>query len=210
VRRPARVAALACVTAWAVHAGVDWDWELTAVSIWVFGLAGVALASPAERSFAPFAPSRTLRLVVALGCLGLALSPALLWRSQDRLDAAAAAFRAGDCRATVDAALDSLAAVSSRPEPFELIAYCDVTRGAPELGVRAAEAGVARDPGSWELHYALAIVRGAAGLDPRPAAARALELNPLEERAAQAAEAFATDSAGAWQRRARRLPLVVE
>ena len=41
--RPGVAAVLAAATAWAVHAGVDWDWELTAVSVWVFGLAGLAL-----------------------------------------------------------------------------------------------------------------------------------------------------------------------
>ena len=42
--RPAAAAVLAATLTWAVHAGVDWDWELAAVTIWVFGLAGIALA----------------------------------------------------------------------------------------------------------------------------------------------------------------------
>jgi glucose dehydrogenase len=68
--RPTVAAVLAATTAWAVHAGVDWEWQLTAVSVWMFGLAGLALArrGPATRS----GPPRLLRIIAALGCLVLA------------------------------------------------------------------------------------------------------------------------------------------
>ena len=38
-------AIFASIAAWAAHAGIDWDWELPAVSIIPFALAGAALAS---------------------------------------------------------------------------------------------------------------------------------------------------------------------
>jgi O-antigen ligase len=210
LRGPERTAAAAVLAAsltWAVHAGVDWDWELVAVSIWVFGLAGIALAprAPATRRPMP----RLLRLIVALGCLALALSPAALWRSQDKLETALTAFRAGDCPRTIDAALDSLRAVGARAEAWELIAYCDVRLGQEKLAVGAAEAAVRRDPGDWEYHYALAIVRGATRQDPRPAAAEALRLNPMQPEAQDAVKAFRTKSRAQWERRARRLKLYV-
>ena len=159
---------LAATAAWAVHAGVDWDWELTAVSAWLFGLCGLALARrPVEAT--NLGPARLVRVVAALGCLVLALLPAAVWRSQVRLQEAADAFR----------------------------------RGAEG----AARAAIARDPDNWEYHYALAIVRGVFGKDPRPAAAAALRLNPLEERTTQASRAFRTSRPRLWERRARRLPL---
>ena len=192
-----------------VHAGVDWDWELVAVSIGVFGVAGIALArapgNDARRRELP----RLLRLIVALGLLLLAISPATLWRSQVRLADAAAAFRAGDCPKTIDAALDSLSAIGQRAEPWELIAYCNVRLGQPKLGIDAAEAAVKRDPDNWEYHYALALVRGAAGEDPRSAAADALRLNPEQPEAQRAAKALATGKRAQWERRARRLPLYI-
>ena len=40
-----------------------------------------------------------------------------------------------------------------------------------------------RDPADWEYRYALALVRGAARRDPRPAAADALRLNPKQPEA---------------------------
>ena len=121
---------------------------------------------------------RLVRLVAALGCLVLALSPAALWRSQVHLEDAVGAFAKGDCPATIDASLDSLGAVGARAEPWELIAYCDYRLGQPRLAVGAAQAAVRRDPGNWEYRYALALVQGATGTDPRQAAAAALRLAP--------------------------------
>ena len=207
--RPATAAVLAAFATWALHAGVDWDWELTSVSAWMFGVAGIALASPvSERPRRPM--TRVLRLVAALGVLVLAISPAAMWRSQVRLADAGQAFQRGDCTAAVDAALDSLGAVGQRAEPWELIAYCDVRLGQPKLAIGAAEAAVRRDPDNWEYHYALALVRGAAREDPRRAAADALRLNPEQPEAQEAVKAFRTDRPAQWERRARRLPLYVQ
>jgi O-antigen ligase len=206
--RPEVAAVLAATLAWVVHAGVDWDWELTSVSVWMFGLAGLALARR-EPAAAGAGIPRLLRIVAALGCLVLALVPWTLWRSQVHLEEAFRAFDRSDCRQTVDSSLDSLGALGARAEPWELIAYCDVRLGQPKLAEGAANAAVARDPDNWEYHYALALVRGANGKDPRPAAAEAHRLNPLEGLAADAVKAFRTDRPAAWERRARKLPLFV-
>lgn len=205
--RPTIAVVLAAVAAWAVHAGVDWDWELAAVTIWVFGLAGIALARSSVAPARSRSMPRLLRLVTALGCLLLALSPLALWRSQVALTQAIRAFDAGDCPRALDRALDSLDAMRARAEPWELIAYCDVRLGQPELAVGAAEAAVRRDPDDWEYHYALALVRGAVGSDPRREAAEALRLNPRGALPLRAVRAFRTARPALWQERARALPL---
>jgi hypothetical protein len=208
-QRPAIGAVLAALAAWAFHAGVDWDWELAAVTVWVFGLSAIALGREGARAAAGRPLPRLVRLVAALGCLVLAISPLALWRSQTRLEDAVAAFGRGDCPATIDASLDSLGAVGARAEPWELIAYCDYRLGQSTLAVDAARAAARRDPGDWEYRYALALVRGAIGQDPRPDAAAALRLNPHEELAQRAVKAFRTPRRAAWERRARELPLYV-
>ena len=152
---------------------------------------------------------RLLRIVAALGCLVLALVPGALWRSQVHLQEAFRTFDRGECRQTVDSALDSLGALGARAEPWELIAYCDVRLGQPKLADGAAKAAIARYPDNWEYHYALTLVRGAAGTDPQAAAAEAHRLNPLEGLAADAVKAFRTNRPAAWERRARKLPLFV-
>jgi O-antigen ligase len=197
-------AAFAAIFAWAVHAGIDWDWEMPAVTLWVFALAGVALARPHA---AARAPGRTTRVLVGLGCLVLAVTPAQVAWSQLRLDEAVRALRAGDCATVIDAALDSIAAVPARPQGYEVLAYCDVRQGEQRLAVQVMEKAIARDPESWELYYGLALVRGAARMDPRPAAKRALELNPLEPLAVDAVRHFNTRAPAKWEREALQSPL---
>ena len=38
-------ALVASMLAWAVHAGVDWDWEMPVVTAWLFGLGGLGIAA---------------------------------------------------------------------------------------------------------------------------------------------------------------------
>lgn len=203
-------AVLAVALVWAVHAGIDWDWELTAVSFPVLALAGHALASPRGEGPGRLGIGRGARLVVGAGALVLAVTPALVAYSSARLDVAVAAFKRGDCGTAIDAALDADAALPIRPEPLALVAWCDVRAGEPRLGVRMMERAVARDPRSWEYRYGLALVRGAAGLDPRGEAALALALNPLEPLARDAVRRFlSTDDPARWRARAlgARLPI---
>ncbi|MBA3328040.1 MAG: O-antigen ligase family protein, partial [Solirubrobacterales bacterium] len=187
---------------WAVHAGIDWDWEMPAVTAWVFGAAGLALATPPMDGAPTRALGRPARIVLALGCLAIVVLPARAFLSAGPLRDSALAFERGDCPAAIDAALDSIAALGQRPEPFAILGYCDVRVGAPRLGVRALGNAVARDPGNWEYHYGLAIVRGAAELDPRPAARQAAGLNPGEPLVRDALRRFDTDDPTTWRRRA--------
>ena len=204
-------AVLAAVIAWAVHAGVDWHWEMPAATAWVFALGGLAIAAPAGGPGSRArGPAPLTRVMAALGCLLLAVTPGLAALSQRALDESVAAFRRGDCARSADAALRSISYLSVRPQPFELLAYCDVRAGLSELGVRSMRKALARDPANWEYHYGLALVRSAAGLDPRPQAAAALAHNPLSSLTREAViELGTSDTPGEWRRRAleARLPL---
>jgi tetratricopeptide (TPR) repeat protein len=189
---------------WALHAGIDWDWELTATGAWLFAAGGVALAAPPGATrLRP--PGRVTRIVLGLGCLALALTPLQVMRSQAALDDAAGAFAARDCRRAIDRALASLDATRARSEPYQLLGYCDTRLGLYDLAIRNFELAVERDPDAWQPWYGLALVRGAAGQDPRPAARRAQQLNPLSPLPRAAVEAFATSRPAAWRRRALAL-----
>lgn len=50
--------------AWALHAGVDWDWQMPAVTLWVFALGGAALAAPARAPRIRFSPPLALRAAI--------------------------------------------------------------------------------------------------------------------------------------------------
>ncbi len=171
-------------------------------------MGGLAIAAPRGGLHAP-APGRLTRIGAALGCLLLAVTPALAALSQARLDESVAAFRRGDCTRTADAALASISFLSVRPQPFELLAYCDVRAGFPQLAVAAMGEALVRDPENWEYQYGLALVRASAGLDPRPQARAAAYLNPLNPLAQEAVRAFDTADPERWERRASeaRLPI---
>ena len=53
-------------------------------------------------------------------------------------------------------------------------------RRAAGLAVDAMRAARVRDPRNWQYAYGLAVAQALAGEDPRPSAALALRLNPLE------------------------------
>ena len=86
----------------ALHAGIDWDWEMPVLFVWLFGAGGAALAGQRGR-FGDL--SRTVRIVAALAVLVLALTPALFWRSQGPLDHAVGAFAQRDCATAISTAL---------------------------------------------------------------------------------------------------------
>ena len=273
-RGPDRVVGAAlfgAALAWALHAGIDWDWEMPAVTLWVFAAGGLALSAvPAAEGEKPDAaavaaaegekpdaaavaaaegenpdvtavaaagenpdvadvaaptpptpdeaaapeappnkpgPPRPVRVLAGLGCLILLLAPLSVLRSERPLRDAQRALARGDCGTAVDRSLDAKAALSIRPEPSFVLGVCDVRLGFSELAVRALADAVARDPDNWEYRYGTALVRGAAGLDPRPAARAAQRLNPGSILAAEAVRMFATSDPAKWRRRALRARL---
>ena len=203
-------AVFAAILAWAVHAGFDWDWELPAVTAWVFALGGAAVAARAGERRVSIAPSRRIRVPLTLLWIAVAVLPALAALSQLHLERSVAALKRDDCEPAIQAALSSLSALPARPEPWEVIGYCDARLGRDRLAIRAFRKALDRDPDNWELHYGLAVVQGIARRDPRPAARRALELNPHGDLTRAAVTAFRGEDADAWRRQALRAPLPVD
>ena len=193
---------------WALHAGIDWDWEMPVTGFWFFALGGMALRPRSAPRPLPV-PGRVARAALGIGALALVVTPALMALSQDRLNSAVQALEHGDCRAAAADALSAAGFVPARPEPYEVVGFCDSRSGKNRLAVTMLRTAVARDPGVWESYYGLALVRAAAGKDPRPAARKALELAPHEPLARDAAGRFRTADPRKWRRRAlnARLPI---
>jgi hypothetical protein len=172
-------ALFAAAVAWALHAGIDWDWEMPAVTTWLFCLGGAALARSAGTSDVRRpGPSSGARMALGALLLASVIAPALLVVSQHQIDDAADEYERGDCGSATERAVAAIRTLENRPDAYEVLALCDVHRGFDRLGVAAIARAVERDPDNWEYEYTLAIVRGSAGLDPRPAARAALEHNP--------------------------------
>jgi O-antigen ligase len=202
-------AVFAVLLAWAVETGADWDWEMPVVTVVFFAFAGIVLAAPgiardAEAAVgagrrAAFQPSSPVRVVLGLGCILLAAAPALVWTSQRKLDQAESAFANGDCRAATSAALSSIKLLGSRPEPYEVLGYCDIRAGMPNAAIATVQKAISLDPGDWNYAYDLAVIRAAAGLNPRIAAHQALALNPNQSLTQEAWAAFSSGGARQWQ-----------
>ncbi|MBA3328574.1 MAG: O-antigen ligase family protein [Solirubrobacterales bacterium] len=206
-RGPDRVvhgALFAAGTTWFLHAGIDWDWEMPVVTLWFFAAGGMVLAARPSggRALAPVG-----RILIALSVLLVAAIPAQILLTEGALDESREAFARGDCPAAIDRGLDAIGLLASRADPYVIVGYCDVRIGLARLGVRALEKAVERDPANWETHYGLALARGAAGLDPRGAAGRALRRNPRERLALDLVRRFDTEDPRTWRRRALRARL---
>jgi hypothetical protein len=212
-RRDRRLGAIAfaLILMWALRAGVEWDWEMPAVSLWVFALGGLLLARHREPEAREEPPTTALRLVVALGFLLATAVPALVAVSEGKLSASIAAFERGDCRAATRNAFSAVSAIADQPRPYEVIGYCDLKGGFPRAGMQAMEAAVERDPGNWQYRYDLAAARAEAGLDPRPAMEEARQRNPLDDLIAKATKLYVSDRPDQWRtegRKARDLMVV--
>jgi hypothetical protein len=176
-RRALYAALFATALAWAVHAGVDWDWETPAVTAWVFALGGAALAAH-ESSVSPSGARQGARVTVGLLALLATLAPGLVFASQRQLNDSLDAIRAGNCTTAVDRATASISTLDIRPEPYEVLALCQAKRGRIGFAIQAMEKAAKRDPKNWRYAFSLGVLQGGAGLDPRPELLKAERLNP--------------------------------
>ena len=190
---------------WALHAGLDWDWEMPALGIPVLALCALAVARAPTGAEAP--AGGVGRIVPALIALALSVTPVSVALSQHRLDESVRAFLAGDCRRSVSRAIDAAAVLPVRAEPFQVMGFCDARSGQYELAARVMRNAVRLDPDNWEFHYSLAIVLAAGGRDPRPDLRAARALDPESALLDEAWRRFRGDDPKVWQRRARGAPL---
>ena len=192
--------ALAC----AVHQGFDWDWQMPAVTLGLFILAGLALARPRDgRAGRLGLPAN--RTVVALGWLVLAVAPLLVGISYARLQRGGRDLRRGECVAAKREAFSSLSLSVERPQSYVIIGVCDLEQGFAQAAVPAMSKAATLEPDSWEEQYWLAVARAGAGIDPGPAIHRALMLNPLEPGLKSTVVLLGSSSPRQWEQIAPRL-----
>lgn len=199
-QRPLVAALVACAAGWLIHAALDWDWQLGAVTLWLFALGGIALARSPDAT--PTRPPLRLAARAALGA-GLIVAagvPALAAVSQSKLDSGLNAYDRGDCFAAVDAARTARAALPPRAEPRMLLGWCATRGGHAAEAIGDLRAAVARASADWETHYDLAVVLAANGRDPRAEAAAARRLNPLEPAVQQLVGSFSGSDPRTWKR----------
>lgn len=194
---------------WAVHAGVDWDWEMPAVTLPVVALTACALARRGGGSRLRPQTELVLRVAVGLLAIVVAATAVRISLSDSHLNTSVTDFQEGNCQGAVRAADATIAVLASRPQPYAVIGYCEVHSARPKPAVNRMSEAVLRDPQNWRYYYGLAIARAAAGLDPRPALRRAELLDPLEPMIHAAASAFSAHNRRRWHQAALGLEMPV-
>lgn len=173
-RREPRVAlAGGAYVAFVLHAGVDWDLELTAVAAAGLACGAYLLASSAGRRNR--VPARAAVGAVAVGFLAAAVLPGnlLVERARDTLRSGSALRAERDAAAAARLAPWSAEAWRLRGEAFRAL-------GAVDSAAACFRRGLEKDEGEFELWLALA--RVAEGEERRRALERARRLNPLGTR----------------------------
>jgi hypothetical protein len=184
-------ALLAAYAAWLVHAAADWDWELPAVSLWVFAAGGAALSGQPGAAAQGDPPPRQvlLRWALVAGCVLAGFQAGRLALAAGRADDALAAARGRDCPKAEVRANDSLR-LRDQSTPYVVLAWC--RRAAQPVAARKAMVkAIRRDRKDWRLHYDFAIVLAEGGEDPLPEAKTAHHLNPLDPDVIEAVAVFA-------------------
>jgi O-antigen ligase len=172
---PLAPAALAAYVAFLVHAGIDWDWEMTAVTLTAL-FCGVALLLAARGAESPPADRRVRVTGGALACLlGLAALAGFVGNR-----AAASASDALDAEQLSTAAGDAKRARHWQPwspEPWRLLGEAQLQDGRVEQARSSFRRGLREDGRDWELWLDLALV--SRGAERQEALSRVASLNPL-------------------------------
>jgi O-antigen ligase len=174
-RSPLAAASLGAYVAFLVHAGIDWDWEMTAVTLAALAC-GVALLL-AARGMETRPLARTPRVMgVALAVLVGAV--ALVGFAGNRAETSAADALDGSQLGV--AAADARQARRWEPwseEPWRLLGESQLQAGEVDQARASFLRGLEKDQGDWELWFDLALA--GRGDQRRDALRQAARLNPL-------------------------------
>lgn len=174
-RAPLATAAFGGYVAYLVHAGIDWDWEMPAVTLTALAC-GVALLLAARGEAAPELP-RGARVAGAVAAATLAVL-ALGGFVGNRTEASASdALDAARLHTATNEARQARSWEPWSSEPWRLLGESQLQAGEVADARTSFRRGLGKDDASWELwlDYAL-VTRGA---ERRDALARVERLNPL-------------------------------
>jgi hypothetical protein len=197
--------------AWALAAMFDWQWELPAVTLWLFAVGGAAACiRPPDGAIQRLRrPGRfAIPVLVCVALAAGAVTAARFGISEQRLNGAIGALERGDDRKAAADAASARAAATYRPEPFEVLGYAALRRGDTSRAEASMVQAVRLDRGRWSAWYGLAIVRAVRGDGRGAALAVARRLAPREPRVLLLAAALRSTGDARAARRAARAALL--
>jgi len=171
---PLAAGALGAYVAYLVHAGIDWDWEMPAVTVAALAC-GIALLLAARR-----AESRPLGLaprITGASAAGVLACVALLGFLGNRAELASAdALDAAQLASAADEARQARRFEPWSGTPWRLLGESQLQEGEVDRSRRSFLEGLEHDRGDWELWLDLALV--SRGQDRKAALAHVAQLNP--------------------------------
>lgn len=171
-RAPRRYAfAGGAYAAFLVHASVDWDWEVPAVTVPAL-LVGAALVR--ARPQAERVPTRSMRAALLSGALALAAAAFAGQVAASALSRSAEALERGDAATAEAQARRARAWAPWSSQPWQRLGEAALLRGDEKAARQRFGEALDRDPGDWELWAGLASA-GVAG-----AKSEARRLNPRQ------------------------------
>ena len=168
-------AAFGAYVAFLLHAGIDWDWEMTAITIAAL-FCGMALliaarAGPVHRL------SRDSRLAVMAALLVLAAGSFVAAIGNAAIAAGRTAADNGEPEKAEADARKAMRWMPWSSEPWQLAGEAQLVRGDLANARATLRTAIDKDPDDWELWLDLSLA--SRGRGRRVAAARAVRLNPL-------------------------------
>jgi hypothetical protein len=192
-RHPLVPAAVGAFVAWAIHAGVDWDWELAAVTsaALLCGVACVIAARPEGEATRPLsARARAIAFAATVALAGLAFFALV-----GNLAASKSADAAHNANWN-EAASQARRAIDWQPwsaDPWRLLGEAQLGAGNNQAAQRSFRKAIAKDGGDWNLYLDLA--RATTGRAQRAALETATKLNPRSPEVAELRHELATQGA---------------
>lgn len=173
--QPLVPAALAAYGCFLLHTGIDWDWEMPAVTIAGLCAGAALLFAASPRDVARRASGRLLPVAVGAACV---LLPAIgiLLAGNVALERSEAALGRADSTAAKREARRAERWAPWSPEPWRLLGEAQLTEGNLAAARASFRKGIAKDDGDWELWLDLALA--SEGAERRRALERAETLNP--------------------------------
>ena len=174
--RPLAAAAFGAYAAFLLHAAVDWDWEMPAVTL--AGLfCGLALLAGAASGRHAARLSRTARAAGLAATVALGAFVVVTLLGNRALSASSSATDAGSYSSAEQSARRAMSFLPWSAEPWRRLGEAQAGAGNPAAARASFRKAIAKEPRDWTLWFDLAQV--SSGRTEAAAFAQALRLNPL-------------------------------
>jgi tetratricopeptide (TPR) repeat protein len=171
---PLASSALAAYSAFLVHAAVDWDWEMSAVTLAAF-ICAASLLAAADRRDAPSLLSPRMRAATVVGALALSAVAFVGVIGASALAASDHALAKGRYDEAASQARKAARWWRWSPDPWQKLGDVYAARGNYDTARESYRKAISKDRGDWQLWFDLSTVSG--GREAQTALTKALRLN---------------------------------